>query len=185
MNKVIAIVGMPGAGKSEASNFFTDKGFERVYFGSAIIEGLEEEGLSRNAENETYYRKKIRDELGMAAVAMKVLPKIKKAIEEKKLIILDGLYGWEEYVYLQKEIQDLVLLCIFASPDIRYERLAIRKERTFTRSEAKERDINEIEVTNKGGPIAIADHLIKNEGTKEEFTKELELFLDNLQNDSL
>ena len=185
MNKIIAIVGMPGAGKSEASNFFASNGFEKIYFGSVIVDGLSEEGLERNAQNEQIYRKKIRDELGMSAVVIKLLPKIKKAKAENKDIVLDGLYSWEEYVYLEKELPDLILLCVYARPSIRYQRLSQRKERAFTIEEARKRDIDELVNTNKGGPIAIADYLIKNEVTLEKFTQELHYFLDSLQNDRL
>lgn len=185
MNKIVAIVGMPGSGKSEAADFFIKVGFERIYFGSAIIDGLAQEGLERNAENETYYRKKIRDELGMAAVAIKLQPKIIEALGENKNIVLDGLYSWEEYEYLNKEIPNLFILGIYANPKLRYERLSDRKERSFTHSEARDRDVNELITTNKGGPIAIADYLIKNEGTKEEFAEELEKFLIKLQDDRL
>lgn len=175
MKPVIAIVGMTGAGKTGAANFFKEKGMTVLWFGSVIVERIENEGLLVNPQNETNYREKIRKELGMAAVAIKMLPKIKKALEEKKNIVLDGLYSWEEYIYLRKEIPSLFLLCIYASPKIRYERLSIRKERNFTPEESRERDISELSF-NKGGPIAIADYLIKNETTKEDFQKELENF---------
>ncbi|MEK7060969.1 MAG: AAA family ATPase [Patescibacteria group bacterium] len=175
MKPVIAIVGMTGAGKTRAANFFKEKGMTVLWFGSVIVERIENEGLLVNPQNETNYREKIRKELGMAAVAIKMLPKIKRALEEKKNIVLDGLYSWEEYVYLKKEIPELFLLCIYASPKIRYERLYIRKERTFTPEESRARDISELSF-NKGGPIAIADYLIKNETTKEDFQKELENF---------
>lgn len=176
MNSVIAIVGMAGAGKTKAANFFNDKRFEIFRFGSVIDDGLKEERLEWTPENNTYYREKIRKELGMAAVAIKMLPKIKRAIEENKNVVLDGLYSWEEYVYLKKEIPSLFLLCIYASPKIRYERLSVRKERSFTAEESRERDISELENLNKGGPIAIADHLIKNETSSEDFQKKLEIF---------
>lgn len=182
MNRVIAIVGMPGAGKSEASNFFIKKGFERVYFGSVIVDGLVEEGLERTAENEAYYRKKIRDELGMNAVAIKLLPKIKQNISDGKKVILDGLYSWEEYTFLKNEISNLYLLAIYARPTIRHQRLLERKERSFTEEEAEKRDADEIEKLNKGGPIAYSDYLIQNEGSKEEFYQKLEMFLE-IEND--
>jgi len=175
MIPIIAIVGMAGAGKTRAATFFSEKGFEIFRFGSVIDDGLKEEGLPWTAENNEYYREKIRRELGMAAVAIKMMPKIKKAIEENKKIVLDGLYSWEEYIHLKKEIPDLFLLCIYASPKVRYERLGVRKERTFTVDEARKRDISELNL-NKGGPIAIADYLIKNENTKELLQEELEKF---------
>ena len=180
MTPIIAIVGMPGAGKTRAGNFFKEKGMEVLWFGSVVVEGVESQGLPDTPENEANYREKIRQELGMAAVAIKMLPKIKKALEEGKRIVLDGLYSWEEYITLKKELPDLFLLCIYASPKTRYERLSVRQERTITPDEARKRDVRELENLNKGGPIAIADYLIKNEGTKEEFTAELEKFLSTI-----
>lgn len=177
MNNIIAIVGMAGAGKTEASIFFKEKGTSILRFGSVIDDGLREEGLPWSPENNTYYREKIRKELGMAAVAVKMMPKIEEAISRKDKIVLDGLYSWEEYTFLKKRFENLILLCIYASPSIRYSRLTNRKERTFTIKEARERDIHELEALNKGGPIALSDYLIKNETTKEDLHKELEAFL--------
>lgn len=181
MKKVIAIVGMPGSGKSEAGVFFKEKGWEVLRFGSVIDEGLQSEGLPWNAENNIYYREKIRKELGMAAVAIKMLPKIDAAIQSNKEIVLDGLYSWEEYTMLKEKFPNLFLLCIYASPAIRYERLSTRKERPFTYEDARVRDLTELQNLNKGAPIAMADYLIKNEGTKEELDRELQVFLEFVQ----
>lgn len=185
MKKVIAIVGMPGAGKTKAASFFKEKGFEVLRFGSVIDDKLKEENLQWSPKNNTYYRKKIRKELGMAAVAIKMMPRIEEALKKTDKLILDGLYSWEEYLYLKEKFQDLILFCVYARPNIRYSRLTQRKERTFTKDEARERDINEIEITNKGGPIAIADYLVKNETSKDDFYKELEEFLRIISDDSL
>lgn len=183
MKKVIAVVGMSGSGKSEAGIFFKEKGWEVLRFGAVIDEGLQAEGLPWTAENNIYYREKIRKELGMAAVAMKMMPKIDAAMQTDKEIILDGLYSWEEYTTLKEKFPYLFLLCVFASPAIRYERLASRKERAFSKEEAGVRDLTELQNLNKGGPIAMADYLIKNEGTKEELYRELEKFLEFVQKD--
>ena len=78
---------------------------------------------------------------------------------------------------LSKKLPTLQLLCIYASPRVRQQRLAERKDRPFTRDEARDRDIHEIEVINKAGPIAIADYLIKNETTKDHLFKELNEYL--------
>ena len=175
-SRVIAIVGMTGSGKSEAGAYFKNKDFTVLRFGGVIDDGIKAEGLPWTPENNVYFRKKIRDELGMAAVAILMLPKIKQAITEKKNIILDGLYSWEEYLYLKKYIPQLFLLCIYAMPSIRYARLEKRPDRPFSKEEAIRRDITEIEDTNKAGPIVIADYLIKNESSKEDLIKELDIF---------
>ncbi len=184
MKKVIAIVGMPGAGKSEAANFFSEKGASILRFGTIIEEGIKEESLERTPETESYYREKIRKELGMAAVAIKMLPKIQNALDSESQVILDGLYSWEEYVFLKDKISSLLLLCIYAKPSIRYERLHDRKVRSFTKEEARARDINELEKTNKGGPIAFSDYLIKNETTREDLHQALDTFVSTLNHDS-
>ena len=184
MNKIIAIVGMTGSGKTEAGEYFKNNGYEVLRFGSVVDDAVKEAGLPWTPENTALYRKKLRDEYGMAAMAIKMLPKIKQLINAGKKIALDGLYSWEEYEFLKKEL-DLILICIYASPRIRYKRLGVRADRPFSPKEARERDENEVVVTNKGGPIAIADYLVKNEGSKEEFNEQLNKFLQLLQNDSL
>jgi len=183
MSNVIAIVGMTGSGKSEAAEFLKTKGYDVLRFGSVVDDAVEEAGLPWTSENTAIYRKKLREELGMETIAVKMLPKILESLKKNKKLVLDGLYSWEEYVYLEKKIPGFVILCIFASPEVRYKRLEIRKERSFTKEEARKRDVDEVVATNKGGPIAISDYLIKNEETKENFKKELENFLDYLQNE--
>jgi dephospho-CoA kinase len=88
--------------------------------------------------------------------------------------VLDGLYSWEEYVYLKGKFPQTQLLCIYTSPPVRYARLARRPVRPLTLAEAKSRDIAEIENLNKGGPIANADYLINNDGDQNAFRHELE-----------
>lgn len=174
--KLIAIVGMPGAGKSVAADFFRLKGVAILRFGDQTDIGLKEAGLERNEKNERWYREKLRKEMGMAAMAMKLEPRILEAVKTHALIILDGLYSWEEYTFLIKKFPQLSLLCIYAPARIRYERLSHRSVRPLTLETAKERDIAELEQLNKGGPIALADYLIKNERTQDDLQKDLEVF---------
>lgn len=178
--RIVAIVGMPGSGKSLAAAFFKTKGIPVVRFGSEIENGVRELEMEVNEKNERMVREKMRRELGMAAVAIKVAPKIIDAVKTHSFIVLDGLYSWEEYMYLKEQFPQLLLLCVFAPPEMRYKRLESRKERPLNRVEAESRDTSEIENLHKGGPIARADYLIKNESTKELFEGELEKFYSSL-----
>lgn len=178
--KLVAIVGMPGAGKTVAADFFRSKNFLVLRFGDQTDIGLKEAGLERNEKNERWYREKLRNELGMAAMAIKIEQRIRDAEKVGKLIVLDGLYSWEEYIYLQQKFPQIQLLCIYANPLLRYERLGKRPVRPLGPQEARSRDIAEIENLNKGGPIAIADYLIKNESSEEDFTRELEKYFTTL-----
>ena len=173
--RLIAIVGLPGAGKTVVADFFRSHGYTVLRFGDQTDIGLAELGLDRNEKNERFYREKIRQELGMAAMAIKIEPRILDAANKMQHIILDGMRSWEEYLYLKERFPSLRVLHIFASPQTRYERLARRPERPLTSKEAKNRDAAEIEALHAGGPIAMADYLVNNEGDKETLTRELEL----------
>ena len=54
-------------------------------------------------------------------------------------------------------------------------RLSKRKIRPLTEEEARSRDISEIENLHKGGPIAMADFLVVNDGSEKEFLMKLEV----------
>ena len=180
MNKkplIIAIVGMAGAGKSSVCDFFKEKGFTILRFGDQTDIGLKELNLSLNEKNEKNYRESLRKKLGMAAYAIKIKPRIEKALKENNQIILDGLYSWEEYVYLEKGFPGLILLCIYTRLQKRYKRLALRKIRGLTQKQVRERDIAELTHLNKGGPIALADYLIKNSASIGQLHKKLDKFL--------
>lgn len=172
--KLLAIVGMPGAGKTVAADFFRSKDIPILRFGDQTDISLKELGLERNEKNERFVREKLRKEYGMAAMAVKIEPRILEAAKTHATVVLDGLYSWEEFIYLKKKFPQLKLLCIYASPAIRHERLAVRKVRPLTEEESLSRDFAEIENLNKGGPIAIADYLISNETDEASFTRELE-----------
>lgn len=178
---ILAFVGMPGAGKSEASAYLRTKGLPIVRFGDLTDEGLSEMQLPVNPQNEAMFREKIRQELGMAAYAIKAKPKIDELLESNPLIILDGVYSWEEYVYLLKTYENLKIIHIFAQPVVRYKRLSVRKVRPFSPQDARKRDIAEIENLHKAGPIAIADYLIENTGDLPTLHKKIDELLIALQ----
>ena len=177
---LIAIVGMPGAGKSAAANFFRSKGIPVLRFGDQTEIGVKEAGLELNEKNERWYREKLRSELGMAAMAIKIEPRILEAAKTATTIVLDGLYSWEEYKVLIEKFPALHLLCIYAQPQIRYQRLSTRPIRPLTAVDARSRDIAEIENLNKGGPIAIADYVISNNADEAAYTVQLEKYYQTL-----
>lgn len=180
-NKIIlAIVGMPGAGKTASADFFRKKNIPILRFGEQTDMGLKELGKELNEKNERWYREKLRKELGMAAYAIKIEPRIIETAETNNLIVLDGLYSWEEYTYLKKKFPHFRILCIYASPKVRYMRLAAREIRPLTEEDAIARDYAELIKLNKGGPIALADYLIINDGSIKKLNKELSLLLNEI-----
>lgn len=176
----IAIVGLPGSGKTEAADFFRKQGYTVLRFGDQTDLGLKELGLPLTEANEREYRERIRKELGMAAMAIKIEPRIREAEKTADRIVLDGMRSWEEYLYLKEKFPGLAILSVYASPKTRYARLSRRPVRPLTEHESSVRDRSEIENLHSGGPIAVADYLIPNEGTHEAFESSLRQFLQTL-----
>jgi dephospho-CoA kinase len=160
---LIAFVGMPGSGKTEATAYLHSKGVPFVRFGDITDEGLKAKGLPMNPQNEQEFREAIRKELGMAAYAIKSEPKISEAIKTHPVVALDGLYSWGEYRFLHDKFSQLRLIHVYATPQLRYKRLQVRPIRPIEPDMARIRDIAEIEHLDKGGPIAIADFMIEND----------------------
>lgn len=181
MNKIIAIVGMCGSGKSVASDYLENTlGYKKVYFGGVTMKKIQEAGLKATPENEKKIREKLRAELGMGAYAKILLPEIKE-LSQKNNVVLDGLYSWSEYQILIKEIPNLILISIVTDKAIRYKRLSEREIRPLTADEAKERDLSEIENIEKSPPIAYADYYIINNYTMDSYIKRLKEILEIIQ----
>ncbi|MBT3362808.1 MAG: AAA family ATPase [Chloroflexi bacterium] len=179
--EVIALVGMAGSGKSEVSRVFEDAGFKRVRFGDVTDEEIKRRGLELNETNERQVREHLRQDYGKAVYAILSIPKIDKYLVSSDVII-DGLYSWEEYNVLREKYADnLILVLVHSSPKTRYARLAQRPIRPLTKQEGQSRDAAEIENINKGGPIAMADHVIINESSMEQMTQDTERIITKLK----
>ena len=177
MNKLYAIVGMCGSGKSIASDYLVSKGFNKVYFGGFTMDNLKEANLEVNPENEKMMREKLRSELGMGAFAIVLLPKIKECFNNGNTV-LDGVYSYDEVKILKENFPELKIIAIVCDKDIRYDRLSIREVRPLTNEEASARDIAEVENIAKAPPIAMADYYILNNGSVEEYKTRLEEILE-------
>ena len=178
--KVVAIVGMTGAGKSEVARLFHENGFKMVRFGDVTDEELRKKGLALTEENERPVREAFRKKHGMAAYAVLNLPRI-DAARKTSHVVVDGLYSWEEYKYLKNHYgDDLMIIAVMSSPKTRYARLGSRKVRPLTAAEAAGRDQAEIENVNKGGPIAMAEATLSNESSLADLRREVEDLISRL-----
>ncbi len=183
--KVVSIVGMAGAGKSEVARLFEENGFTKIRFGDVTDKEVRKRGLELNEESERYIRELLRQEQGMAAYAKLNLPAIDSALKHKDVVI-DGLYSWEEYTFLRSYYgEDFYVVAVWASPRTRYARLTSRLSRRLTLEEAASRDRAEIENVNKGGPIAMADFTIINDSSLENLRKEAKRIISRLRDEKI
>lgn len=177
---IIAAVGMPGSGKSVFSEELRKRNLPIVYFGGLVLKEVKSRGLAGTPENERLVREELRQRFGMDAMAQLALPQL-RTLDAGGHAGIDGLYSFSEYKTLQQEFgQRLVLVGIVAPRELRHRRLAEREVRPLSFAEAQSRDLAEIENLEKGGPIAIADHYLLNDGDLDRFIEDGNKLLDAL-----
>lgn len=175
--KILAFVGLTGSGKSTAVEHFTKKGYPRVYFGGVIYQAMEEAGIPKGEENEKQFRLDIREREGQDFVVKRIIDQINKLADTgQHRIVADGVYTWDEYKALKHEFPgEVVVVAIITTKHIRYQRLTERfYDRPQSESISAQRDNNEIEKLQKGGPIAMADFFISNDSSEDELFRKLD-----------
>jgi dephospho-CoA kinase len=178
---LLGIVGMPGAGKTSVAEYLKSKRFPGVRLGSIVTNEVLRRSLPLTPENERAIREEFRVQHGMDVMAQKSLPEIRLLTDRSLVVVIDGLYSFAEYKLFNKQFGDsLVLIAIVASRSVRYRRLESRSDRPLSVPQAIERDFKEIETLEKGGPIAIADYTLINDGTAAELQAKVDELLRKL-----
>ncbi len=186
-NKIIAIVGMCGAGKSQVADYLVAQGYSYLRFGQITLDLIKTQGLEVNEVNEKKIREGLREQHGMGAYAVVNIPKIDELLQVGPVVV-DGLYSWTEYKVLKEKYSDnLRVLAVYAPPQVRYDRLTQRQHnaqtdqavrfRAMTREQAEKRDYAEIENIEKGGPIVMANYTIVNDGDFAKLYQQIDNFL--------
>jgi adenylate kinase len=172
---ILAIVGLPGAGKTAAADYFKEKNIQVIEFGKIVNDYIEKQKLSHEEKNHKKVRESLRKEHGMAAFAKLNEPKIKSALEKNMIMVIDGLRSWEEYLYLKdafKEVK-IVLLALYADKELRYRRIARRGCRSHLYGE--ERDLDELIGINMAPTLGFADYFVDANSTLEDLNDKLEV----------
>ena len=180
--KIVAFVGLAGSGKSSAVDYLTEKGYPKIYFGGILYKAMEEAGIEITWESQQTFREEIREREGKDFIVKRAIKEVRGLIDAgQKHIILDGLYTWSEYKILKHEFPgEITVIAIVTPKHLRKQRMANRPERPMTSEEVDQRDWAEIENIEKGGPIAIADYFIHNEGSLEKLHGEIDKVLDHI-----
>ncbi|MBC7943534.1 AAA family ATPase [Candidatus Saccharibacteria bacterium] len=181
--KIVAFVCMPGAGKSSAVDYITEKGYPKVYFGGVVLDAMTKLGLELTQANEQPFREELRNREGKDFVAKRIIKQIHELIAAgQHRIVADGIYSWTEYKTMKREFPgELYVVAVVAPKHVRHHRLSIRSLRPLTETEANQRDWAEIENIEKGGPIAIAEHYIINDGSLEKFHSQIDQVMDEIK----
>ncbi len=173
--KLIAFVGMPASGKSEAAAIARSFNIPVINMGDVVRKETAKRGLPPTDENVGGTGTALRREEGMDAVAKRCVP----FIPNSPVVVVDGIRNIEEINYFKKTFGgDFKLIAIHTPFDERFQRVKkrYRSDDMGSMEELKRRDERE-----KGwglhSAIEMADVKIDNTGTIEEFRKRIEKLL--------
>ena len=166
--KLVIVTGMPGAGKSGVAQAFHDTGIPVIVMGDVIRNETRKRGLEPNPENTKKVMLELREKNGPGAVALSCMDDLKEL--DSETVIIEGCRSIAEIDVFDDCAEDVVTVCVHASPKERYKRLRERNREDAPPSWEifRERDIREISV-GLGGVIALSDIMLVNEGTLAEF----------------
>jgi dephospho-CoA kinase len=202
--KIIGFVGMPGSGKSVASNVARNMGLEVVVMGDVIRWEAARLGLSPTDENLGNVGNILRAREGPKAVAKRTLELARRS--GKDLVVVDGLRSKEEVEFFRRNSDYFRLVEVCASAEARLSRIANR---------GRSDDANSEDETKQGSKIVLscedrlqktaealakrecrelgwgmceafneADLRIDNNGDLDEFKAKVEAFLREIKNRS-
>ena len=162
--KIIIITGMPGAGKSEVADAFSNAGYPLIIMGDVIREETQKRGLEANPENTKKVMLDLRKSHGPGAVATYCVDGL--CNQESNIIVIEGCRSIAEIDVFDDYADEVVIVCVHASPKVRFARLQNRNREDAppTWEIFRERDIREISV-GLGGVVALSDIMLINEGT--------------------
>ena len=175
--KIIAFVGLPASGKSEAASVSRHLDIPVVSMGDVVREEAARRGLAPTDDNIGGTGSNLRKEEGMDVIAKRCVPKIRSI--SAPVIVIDGTRNIDEVEYFKRQFgTDFLLIAIHAPLELRFERVKkrARSDDMMNISDLKNRDEREkgwgLERT-----ISNADVTINNTGSIEKFQNEIEKLL--------
>jgi len=169
---VVGVAGMPGAGKATVKATAENMDYSVVVMGDEIRHETRRRGLEPTSENVGKVMLQLRKEEGAATVAQRCIPRIEGV--KTHIVFVDGIRSLDEVGEFKKHFQNFALIAVHSSPETRFQRLSKRKRSDDPEGWAvfDQRDLRELSV-GQGDVIALADYMIVNEGSYEEFKAEV------------
>jgi dephospho-CoA kinase len=165
--KLIVTVGMPGSGKDELVDVARQMGLATLKMGDLVRDETRRRGHPITNANVARVASEERDKHGPGVWAQRAIPRL----TETRMLV-DGCRSDSEVAVFRHNFGDLFVLGIYSSPEHRYDRM-IRRARGDDAAGLQEfydRDRRELK-WGIGNAFTIADRMLVNEGTLEEFRR--------------
>ncbi|MCE8429874.1 MAG: flagellar hook-basal body complex protein FliE [Candidatus Methanoperedens sp.] len=178
--KIIAFVGMPASGKSEASSVAESLSIPVVNMGDIVREETAKRGLLPTDENIGGTGTELRKKEGSDIIARRCVPKIQ--VLDSQIVVVDGIRNIEEINFFKEQFgNDFKLIAIHAPTEERFLRVKKRSrsdDMSFI-EDLKKRDERE-KSWGLDKAIKIADITLINIRSLEIFKDEIEKQLQDL-----
>jgi dephospho-CoA kinase len=173
---VLIITGMPGAGKEELVSVALRLGYQVRRMGDVVREDAAKHNVP--SQEVGMFAHEERQRFGYEIWAKRIVP----LVGEEETII-DGCRGMSEVGVFRENFGERVkVIAIHSAPSTRYPRLVKRGRPDMPKdlTEFEERDRRELS-WGLGDTIALADRMLVNEGTLEEFRRDATALLRGLR----
>ena len=162
---IVALTGMPGAGKTTVANYLAQKSIPLLIMGDVVREAAQNDGLEPTSKNLAKLMIRLREKNGPEAIAHLIANKIKTMKKEDKefaVVIVDGIRSMAE-IQVLKRVGNVKLLAIHGSILTRYSHIRERARSDVPSNiiEFDKRDRVEMGV-GISDAIALADETISN-----------------------
>ena len=194
MSKVLVLTGLPGSGKSVASEIAKSMNIPIIIMGNVIRRETAERGLEPNSRNIGMVAMDLRKKFGDDVVLQRIWPIISEELKHNNLVLIDGMRSIaEKNALVQLMGFEPEILAILASEDIRNSRLIERKRSDDVELELIEEDkktknqaISERDAREKGWGVESlldqAHYQLLNEGSLDLFRISVKALLERLNN---
>ena len=194
MSKVLVLTGLPGSGKSVASEIAKSMNIPIIIMGNVIRRETAERGLEPNSRNIGMVAIDLREKFGDDVVLQRIWPIISEELKHNNLVLIDGMRSIaEKNALVQLMGFEPEILAILASEDIRNSRLIERKRSDDVELELIEEDkktknqaISERDAREKGWGVESlldqAHYQLLNEDSLDLFRISVKALLERLNN---
>ena len=176
MNMLI-ITGMPGSGKDEFVKVAKELGFIDAHMGNTVKQNALKHHIDMDDGSIGAYATEERKKYGMDIWAKRT----SEFISNPDITIVDGLRNEEELEYFKNNFQNIFVIAVFANESDRLERILNRdrEDDGHDYSGMHQRDTRELS-WGIGKVISLADFMIVNDSTLEEYHKNVRLLLSHI-----
>lgn len=167
-DRIIVVTGMPGSGKDEFIKVAASMGMSDLHMGNTVKSYAKSAGVEMIDSEVGNFASEERDKHGKQVWAERTL----ESLNGQKNVVIDGLRNMEELDYMRNVENNLVVVAIFANRKDRLDRILRRKREDDIKDVGGliKRDLRELS-WGIGSVISLADYMIVNDGTLDEFKK--------------